>query len=83
MDILNGSTQRIIHKEFIRDLDTIPPPAWDYFAGRPYDFSCDFLPEEPVFYHNTSRGCPYRCAEQEIVFLRIGVLGCEQAAKCS
>jgi len=61
MDILNGSAERVIQKEFIRDLDSIPAPAWDCFVGRPYDFSCDFLPVKPIFYLNTSRGCPYRC----------------------
>lgn len=62
LDILNGSKEKIIQKEFITDLDMLPSPAWDYFMSLPYNFSCDFFPGEPVFTLNTSRGCPYNCA---------------------
>ena len=61
LEIINGSNERVIHKKFATDLDTLPPPAWEYFAGLPYDFACDFFPERPAFNLNTSRGCPFNC----------------------
>jgi radical SAM superfamily enzyme YgiQ (UPF0313 family) len=61
LEIVNGSSEKIIQKEFVKDLDALPPPAWDYFARLPYDFACDFFPDRPAFNHNTSRGCPFNC----------------------
>ncbi len=61
LEIVNGSHDKIIKKEFIKDLDGVPPIAWNYFTRLPYDFSCDFFPEKPAFNLNTSRGCPFTC----------------------
>jgi len=40
-------------REFIADLDTLPPPAYELF-----DSVGDVLPEYPMM---TSRGCPFNC----------------------
>lgn len=62
LDIVEGTTDRIIRKEPIRDLDELPMPAYDYFVDLPYDFSVQWFSEQPVFTMNTSRGCPFQCA---------------------
>lgn len=33
LDIVNGTQERIIRKEFIENLDNLSSPAWDYFVG--------------------------------------------------
>ncbi|MBL7086009.1 MAG: radical SAM protein, partial [Candidatus Cloacimonetes bacterium] len=60
-EVINGGKNRIIRSERIKDLDTIPMPAWDYFVSMPYDYSVEWFKEKPVFSMNTSRGCPYKC----------------------
>lgn len=62
LDIVEGTTDRTIRKEPIHDLDELPMPAYDYFVDLPYDFSVQWLSEQPVFTMNTSRGCPFQCA---------------------
>jgi radical SAM superfamily enzyme YgiQ (UPF0313 family) len=54
-------TDRVVRGERIRDLDTLPPPAWDLFVGKDYNWSGEFFSRTPVFSMNTSRGCPFRC----------------------
>lgn len=55
---------RLFRGERIVDLDSLPRPAYDLFAGRGY---VDRFPQEtrvmvsPVYTVNTSRGCPYAC----------------------
>ncbi|MHA1713815.1 MAG: glycosyltransferase, partial [Candidatus Ranarchaeia archaeon] len=62
IDILEGNTERVVRAERIRDLDSLPMPAWDYFAPLPYDNSVRWFRDRPVFTMNTSRGCPFNCA---------------------
>jgi len=61
VDCIERSMPRIVVAEPIADMDTIAPPAWEYFANLPYNFSVDWFSESPVFTVNTSRGCPYGC----------------------
>lgn len=62
IDIIdNRLKSRVIRSPRIKDLDSLPPPAWDFFVKLPYDFSCKWFKEKPVFNMNTSRGCPFRC----------------------
>ncbi|MCP3178429.1 glycosyltransferase [Desulfuromonas sp. KJ2020] len=61
-DIVAGKVQeRIVQYPPIKDLDSLPMPAWDYFADMPYNWGGNWLPEGPVFTMNTSRGCPFDC----------------------
>jgi radical SAM superfamily enzyme YgiQ (UPF0313 family) len=60
--IENISGERIIRKERIKDLDSLPFQPWDIYAGMPYDFSCPWLDIQPIFTMNTSRGCPFQCS---------------------
>ena len=62
LNIVEGTADRIVQEERIRDLDQLPMSAYDYFATLPYDFSTQWFPEQPVFTMNTSRGCPFQCA---------------------
>lgn len=62
LDIVDGTSSRVIQKDFIQDLDQLPMPAYDCFSNLPYDFGVKWFPQEPVFTMNTSRGCPFRCA---------------------
>ena len=62
IDILEGNTGHVVRAERIRDLDSLPMPAWEYFAPLPYDDSVQWFRDRPVFTMNTSRGCPFNCA---------------------
>jgi len=63
MDILEGKAQeRVMRAERIKDLDQLPFQPWDVFTAMPYDYSCRWMDEKPVFTMNTSRGCPFNCA---------------------
>lgn len=65
VDIVEGkANERVIRAERIKNLDELPPPAWDYFVKLPYDWSAPFgfIDEQPVFSMNTSRGCPFKCS---------------------
>jgi O-antigen biosynthesis protein len=61
IEAIDGGKNRIIEKAFLADLDELPRPDWGHFINLPYDFSCDFFQEKPVFNQNTSRGCPFSC----------------------
>jgi len=65
IDIVNGTAKdRIIDMrgKRITDLDSLPFPAYDLVAKKPY-YAWDslFFKESPVFTMNTSRACPYPC----------------------
>ena len=63
LEIINGEVnQRVIRKERIRNLDSLPFQPWDIFNNLPYDYFCRWVDEKPVFTMNTSRGCPFNCA---------------------
>lgn len=63
LEIANCKTnQRVIRKERIQDLDSLPFQPWDIFTKLPYDYTCRWMDIEPVFTMNTSRGCPFGCA---------------------
>jgi len=58
-----GQVRRAKARPLIKDLDTLPLPAWDLFRDlprryRPSPQSTFRLPSTILF---TSRGCPYRC----------------------
>jgi len=61
LDVVSGHAPRIVQAPLIENLDELPSPAWDYFVNLPYDFTASWIPVEPVFTMNTSRGCPFRC----------------------
>lgn len=62
-EIIEGKeNKRVIRKERIKDLDSLPFQPWDIFSKMPYDFTSPRLNEKPVFTMNTSRGCPFNCA---------------------
>ncbi|MDZ4665553.1 MAG: radical SAM protein [Bacteroidota bacterium] len=57
----NGSAVKTSKREVLKDLDHLPPPAWDLLNIEPYKamwmnahgyFSLNFV---------TTRGCPYKC----------------------
>jgi len=55
---------KIIHtkeREFIRDLDQLPFPAWHLLPLEEYDYKLDFKDIKPGLVM-TTRGCPQRCA---------------------
>jgi len=61
-DILNGkANERILHGKKLTNLDDLPFQPWDIFTPLPYDDSCLWMEERPVFTLNTSRGCPFDC----------------------
>jgi len=63
LEIINGEpAEKIIRKERISDLDSLPFLPWDIFAKLPYNHTCPWTNIEPVFTMNTSRGCPFRCS---------------------
>jgi len=62
IDIVEGKEKkRIIRRKRIEDLDILPFQPWDIFSKLPYDYTCPWLDEKPVFTMNTSRGCPFNC----------------------
>lgn len=61
-DIVEGrADERILRREFIQDLDTLPQIPWRDFIYRGYNWTAWGLPT-PVYTFNTSRGCPYSCS---------------------
>lgn len=59
----NGDFRFTGQRESIKDLDSLPLPAWDLLPDfpngyRPAAFKCKKL---PATYLVTSRGCPHRC----------------------
>jgi len=63
IDIIESKEKdRVIRRKRIEDLDILPFQPWDIFSKLPYDYTCPWLDEEPVFTMNTSRGCPFDCA---------------------
>ena len=63
LDIIeNVPKERIIRKERIKNLDSLPFQPWDLFTEMPYDLSCPWLDIQPIFTMNTSRGCPFQCS---------------------
>jgi len=61
VEILNGKVPRILKGEKIKDLNSLPMPAYDVFAKLPYNLEVEWLKKKPIFPMNTSRGCPYNC----------------------
>jgi len=63
VDIVEGRTdQRIVAYDRIRNLDSLPFPAYDVFAKMPYEVRFAMMnPEGKLVNMNTSRGCPYGC----------------------
>lgn len=72
MKIVNGSVDKIVKSDYVKDLDELPPPAWHlmnmehYLTVRKKDrYSRTHLyfipPDMRVGAHVTMRGCPYSC----------------------
>lgn len=62
LEIVNGkANERVIRKEMIKDLDSLPFQPWDIFTKLSYDYTCPWMDIKPVFTMNTSRGCPFNC----------------------
>ena len=62
LDIVDGKvSDRIVRYPRIKELDTLPMPAWEYFVDKPYNWGGTFFTEKPVFVVNSSRGCPFDC----------------------
>jgi radical SAM superfamily enzyme YgiQ (UPF0313 family) len=55
------SLPRVVREERIKDLNTLPRPAYDVFAKLPYHDRIEYFEDAPVFSINSSRGCPYNC----------------------
>jgi len=63
LEIIDGKVSgRVIRKERIKDLDSLPFQPWDIFSKLPYDYTCPWMDIRPIFTMNTSRGCPFNCA---------------------
>ena len=63
LEIINGEVnERVIRKERIKDLDSLPFQPWDIFTELPYDYTCPWMDINSVFTMNTSRGCPFGCS---------------------
>lgn len=61
VDIVKGSSPRIVHCPFIEDLNSLPTPKWEIFKGIKYwDYISEFFTSK-VFSLCTSRGCPFEC----------------------
>ena len=62
-------------QDFIKDLDSLPFPAWDLVEMEPY-FEAMYSPHAPIHYNArreaasilTSRGCPYNCSYCHNIF---------------
>jgi radical SAM superfamily enzyme YgiQ (UPF0313 family) len=62
LDIVEGKVkQRVVTHEPIRDLDSLPMPAYDRFQNDAYNLKVNKVEEQPIYTMNTSRGCPYLC----------------------
>ncbi|MFC2075962.1 B12-binding domain-containing radical SAM protein [candidate division KSB1 bacterium] len=62
LDIVdNGARSRVVTHEPIRDLDSLPMPAYERFQDDAYNLTVNKVAEHPVYTMNTSRGCPYLC----------------------
>lgn len=62
LDICRGNKDEIVHKELIKDLDTIPFPAYDMIHLENYlSVNNPFVMRTPVAGIITSRGCPNDC----------------------
>ena len=57
----NGQVLKTVKRSVIKDLDTLPSPAWDLLDIRPYKTM--WLSHHGCFSLNfvTTRGCPYKC----------------------
>lgn len=62
VDIADGqSLPRNIRYKRIRDLDTLPFPAYDVLVRMPYQVRFAMMNRYPLVNISTSRGCPYSC----------------------
>ena len=59
--VIEGVQDRIVKGERIREMDSLPMPAYDVATTLPYDTTVSFIEGAPVFTMNTSRGCPFDC----------------------
>lgn len=70
LDIVRGERSRIVERPAIRDLDSIPPPAWELMDMEFYLSAPARLPRTHLAFIPkgtrtgalmTTRGCPYNC----------------------
>ena len=62
LEIAEGTSERIIERTMVENLDDLPLPRFEDFLHLPYDFTTQFVPGKRVITLNTSRGCPFQCA---------------------
>jgi radical SAM superfamily enzyme YgiQ (UPF0313 family) len=57
----NGNTIKTVHRTVIKDLDSLPRPAWDLVNMQPYIKA--WIKSTGYFSINvgTTRGCPFKC----------------------
>lgn len=58
-----GAIRRNPHRDWLKDLDDLPMPAWDLFNLKDYEpYTSRLLAERPpVCFFETTRGCVFRC----------------------
>lgn len=69
----DGDVFRTPDREFIKDLDQLPLPAWEFFDMRKYNvFHVSGIANAPVFALLSSRGCPNFCTfcDSHTIFAR-------------
>ena len=59
--LADNKAEKTIKRSILKDLDTLPPPAWDLLDIQPYKTM--WLAKHGYFSLNfvTTRGCPYKC----------------------
>lgn len=58
----NETIVRNPHRDWIKDLDDLPMPAWDLFNMEEYPHTSRLLAERPpVCFFETTRGCVFKC----------------------
>lgn len=57
----NGSLVKTPHREVLRDLDSLPLPAWDLLDVSPYKTAWKNSSGYFSINLNTTRGCPFKC----------------------
>jgi O-antigen biosynthesis protein len=63
LGVLEGKVpDRLVCGERIRELDSLPRPAYERFARLPYHVTTELLRGRRVFSLSSSRGCPFACS---------------------
>jgi radical SAM superfamily enzyme YgiQ (UPF0313 family) len=57
----NGAVKVNARNDFIKDLDSLPFPAWELYDIKKYKTPSFMAKKNPAGWLETSRGCPYNC----------------------